>query len=190
MGNRTPRRSIGKVDRLPPEQKAAVEQMLLSNQMTYREIVEYLKEQGHEMSQMAICNYARKYLRNVQMMSIAQDNFKMMMAELDKYPNLDTTEAIVRLASQNVFNTLAELPEEKWQKMEPEDLLRQANGLVRAAAYKSRIDIQNQDTYTAALDEAKSVIFATLAKDEPELYQRVAAYLNKQKQDANGGSDP
>ena len=51
------RRSTGKVDRLPPELKDTVEQMLLTG-CTYKEIVAFLKANGEEMSQMAICTYA------------------------------------------------------------------------------------------------------------------------------------
>ena len=44
-----------------PELKDTVEQMLLTG-CTYKEIVAFLKANGEEMSQMAICTYARKYL--------------------------------------------------------------------------------------------------------------------------------
>ena len=43
------RRSTGKVDRLPPELKDTVEQMLLTG-CTYKEIVAFLKANGEEMS--------------------------------------------------------------------------------------------------------------------------------------------
>ena len=45
MSGENRRRSIGKVDRLPPEPKDTVEQMLLTGS-TYKEIVAYLKENG------------------------------------------------------------------------------------------------------------------------------------------------
>ena len=74
MSGENRRRSIGKVDRLPPELKDTVEQMLLTGS-TYKEIVAYLKENGEEMSQMAICTYAKKYLATVEMINVAQNNF-------------------------------------------------------------------------------------------------------------------
>lgn len=52
MEQKERRRSTGKVDRLPPELKDTVEQMLLTG-CTYKEIVTFLKENGEEMSQMA-----------------------------------------------------------------------------------------------------------------------------------------
>ena len=92
------RRSTGKVDRLPPELKDTVEQMLLTG-CTYKEIVAFLKANGEEMSQMAICTYARKYLATVEMINVAQSNFSMLMDEMNRYPDLDTSEALIRLSS-------------------------------------------------------------------------------------------
>ena len=79
------RRSTGKVDRLPPELKDTVEQMLLTG-CTYKEIVAFLKANGEEMSQMAICTYARKYLATVEMINVAQSNFSMLMDPAGKSP--------------------------------------------------------------------------------------------------------
>lgn len=100
------RRSTGKVDRLPPELKDTVEQMLLTG-CTYKEIVAFLKANGEEMSQMAICTYARKYLATVEMINVAQSNFSMLMDEMNRYPDLDTSEALIRLASHHVLNALS-----------------------------------------------------------------------------------
>lgn len=175
------RRSRGKVDMLPAKLKSSVEQMLLSNKFSYREIVEYLAQNGHTMSKQAICNYAEKFLDNMQMMTIAQENFRIMMEELERYPDVDATEAIARLAGHHVFNTIAALPDERWKEMDPEDLLRQANGLIRATAYKKRVDLQNSTTQEVGYDAMKEVIFATMAKEDPELYDQVSAFLNKQK---------
>ncbi|MCB7236941.1 phage protein Gp27 family protein, partial [Enterocloster bolteae] len=105
MSGEKKRRSIGKVDRLPPELKDTVEQMLLTGS-TYKEIVAFLKENGEEMSQMAICTYAKKYLATVEMINVAQSNFSMLMDEMNRYPDLDTSEALIRLASHHVMNAL------------------------------------------------------------------------------------
>jgi hypothetical protein len=181
------RRSIGKVDMLPDEYKTAVQEMLLSNRVSYRKICEYLAENGHVMSQMAISNYARKYLDQMQMVNIAQENLRMMSEMMERYPELDTTEALIRLSSQQALNTLSEMPEEKWQEMDAEGLMRQINSLVRAAAYKARIDNQNQSEYDRGLEAIKEIFFSSMAKDQPGLYRQVSAYINQQKQDAGEG---
>ena len=127
------RRSTGKVDRLPPELKDTVEQMLLTG-CTYKEIVAFLKANGEEMSQMAICTY-----------------------------------------------------EEQMKEVPIEKLIKETNGLIRAAAYKKRIEVQNKENYEAGLEAVQSMVFETMAKDDPELYHRVSAYLNKKKSEGMEG---
>ena len=139
------RRSTGKVDRLPPELKDTVEQMLLTG-CTYKEIVAFLKANGEEMSQMAICTYARKYLATVEMINVAQSNFSMLMDEMNRYPDLDTSEALIRLASHHVLNALTNVDEEQMKEVPIEKLIKETNGLIRAAAYKKRIEVQNKKT--------------------------------------------
>ncbi len=176
------RRSIGKVDRLSPELKDTVEQMLLTGH-TYKEIVEYLKENGEEMSQMAVCTYARKYMATVEMINIAQQNFSMLMDEMNRYPDLDTSEALIRLSSQHVMNALTSVDEEQLKEIPVEDLIKQTNGLIRAAAYKKRIEVQSKESYEAGLEAVKSLVFEAMAKEKPELYREVNAFLMKKKEE-------
>lgn len=180
------RRSTGKVDRLPPELKDTVEQMLLTG-CTYKEIVAFLKENGEEMSQMAICTYAKKYLATVEMITVAQSNFSMLMDEMSRYPDLDTSEALIRLASHHVMNALTNVDEEQMKEVPIEKLIKETNGLIRAAAYKKRIEVQNRDNYEAGLEAVKSLVFEAMAKENPELYRQVSAYLNKKKNEGLEG---
>lgn len=177
------RRSRGKVDMLPPDLKSAVEQMLLSNKFSYREIVEFLANNGHTMSKQAICNYAEKFLEGMQMMSIAQENFRVMMDELERYPNLDTTEAIIRLASHHLFSALVETKPDELKEIGAEALIRQANGLVRAVSQKRRVDVQNQNDYEAGFEAAKELAYGALAKERPDLYQELSSFFNAKKKE-------
>lgn len=180
------RRSTGKVDRLPPELKDTVEQMLLTGS-TYKEIVTFLKENGEEMSQMAICTYARKYLATVEMIEVAQSNFSMLMDEMDRYPDLDTSEALIRLASHHVLNALTNLDGEQMKEIPVDKLIRQTNALIRAGAYKKRIDMQSRENYEAGLEAVKSLVFEAMAKENPGLYRQVSEYLNRKKAEGLGG---
>ena len=68
-----------------------------------------------------------------------------------------------------------------------EKLIKETNGLIRAAAYKKRIEVQNRDNYEAGLEAVKSLVFEAMAKDNPELYKQVSAYLNKKKSEGMEG---
>ena len=167
MGKKAGNRKHSKIDALDPALRETVEQMLLSGS-TYSEIVDFLGANGVGISVASVCRYARAYQAEVQMLNMAQENFRRMMDELDKYPDLDTTEAIIRLTSQNLLNALANTSEEDWQG---------------AAAYKKRVEIQNQDTTEAGLDAVKSLVWQAMAKERPDLYRQVNEFLNSKRQD-------
>lgn len=170
------------IDGLEPNLKDTVEQMLLTGS-TYSEIVDYLQENEVQISVASVCRYARAYNANLQMLTIAQENFRKMTEEMEKYPDLDTTEAIIRLASQNLFNAIASTPEEEWQAIDPSKMLKETNGLIRAAAYKKRVEVQNQESYESGLDAMKGLVFDAMAKERPELYQQVSEFLNQKKKE-------
>ena len=182
MAAKRPNRKHSKIDGLPEDLRAAVEQMLLTGS-TYADIVDFLAGQGIGISAASVCRYAKAYQANVEMLSIAQENFRRMSAEMEKYPDLDTTEAIIRLASQNMFNALAAAPEESWQSVKLDKLLKETNGLIRAAAYKKRIEIQNQDSLDNGLDAIRSLAFEAMAKEGPDLYRAVNDYLLAKKRE-------
>lgn len=186
MAGREPNRKHGIIDDLDPALRDEVEQIIINRQMTYAEIVGFLGEKGVSISASSVCRYAKALIKNLQMLSIAQENFQRMMNEMDKYPNLDTTEAIIRLTSQNLFNALANTTEEDWQDVKLDKMLREANGLIRAAAYKKRIEIQNQESLETGLDAVKALVFEAMAKERPDLYKQVSEFLAAKKQEGIG----
>lgn len=155
--------------------------MLLSGS-TYSEIVDFLKENEQSISVAAVCRYARAYNANVEQLRMTNENFKNIMRELNNYPDLDTTEAIIRIVSGNVFNRLANTEEEDWNEVKLDKLMKETNALIRATAYKKRIETQNQDIKDAAIEEMKTLLFETMAKESPDLYKNVVSYLNQKKE--------
>lgn len=174
-------RKHSKIDGLDPMLKDTVETMLLSGS-TYREVVEYLAENDVPISAAAVCRHAQNLNASVKELNIAQENFRKMMEEMEKYPDLDTTEAIIRLTSSNLFQRIANTDETDWERVKLDKVLKESTSLIRAAAYKKQIDIKNQEVLDSAVDEMKSDIFAAMAKENPELYAAVAKYLNQKKQ--------
>lgn len=171
------------IDGLPQDLKNTVEYMLMTG-ATYMNVVDYLYEHGVSLSVSAVCRYAQGYLLGLEQAKIARENLSRMMDEINKYPNLDTTKAIELLASHNLLNTLSQMPEEKWQELDAKDVVKQATGLIRAAAYKSRVDLQNKSDLDAAWDVVHEVIFNTMQLDQPELYRQVMDYAKQRKAEA------
>lgn len=173
-------RSTGIIDKLPADTKETVDQMLLSGR-TYREIVEYLAEHEVQLSQAAVCRYARRFLASVEQLKMSQENMRILMQEMEKYPQLDTTEAILRVATQNVFTAISSISPEEWEGIDPEKLLKEASALIRAAGYKRRIDQQLQTDTEAALAANQSLLYDVIATKHPELYQKLMEVLAAEK---------
>lgn len=173
-------RKHSKIDALPEDLKSAVEEMLLTGS-TYSDIVQFLKDNEQSVSVAAVCRYARAFNANMEQLRMVNENFKNMMDEINRYPELDTTEAIIRIASGNVFNRLANAEDADWDEVKLEKLLKETNGLIRATAYKKRIELQNKEIRDTAIDEMKGLMFQEMAKDNPDLYKSVVAYLNSKK---------
>lgn len=173
-------RKHSKIDALPEDLKSAVEEMLLTGS-TYSDIVQFLKDNEQSVSVAAVCRYARAFNANMEQLRMANENFKNMMDEINRYPELDTTEAIIRIASGNVFNRLANAEDADWDEVKLEKLLKETNGLIRATAYKKRIELQNKEIRDTAIDEMKGLMFQEMAKDNPDLYKSVVTYLNSKK---------
>ena len=156
MGKKAGNRKHSKIDALDPALRETVEQMLLSGS-TYSEIVDFLGANGVGISVASVCRYARAYQAEVQMLNMAQENFRRMMDELDKYPDLDTTEAIIRLTSQNLLNALANTSEEDWQGVSIDKMLREPMRWCVRRPTRNGWRSRNQDTTEAGLDAVKSL---------------------------------
>ncbi len=132
------------IDGLPSEFKDAVDEMIKSD-FTYHEIVDYIRKNGVEISMSSVQRYASSLNETLQSLRMAQENFHAVMEETEKYKNLDVTDGILRLLSNQVFQAINNLPEEQVQNIDFETLMKNAVALTRAVAYKRKIDIDSKD---------------------------------------------
>ena len=161
------RRKHSKIDKLSPELKATVEDMMKAD-FTYAEIADYIKDQTDQpISISSVCRYAANLNESVETLRMA----------------LDTSEGIIRLLSHNVLESIQNTPEEKWKNIDPEALLKQATSLVKAAAYKKNMDLKNEDILNAGFEQVKSMVFEAMARERPDLYKDVAKFLEEKRSD-------
>ncbi len=170
------RRKHSKIDALPQPIKDTVERMMQTD-CTYGEIADYIKQQGYEISVTSVWRHASTLNATVQSLRMAQENFRVIMDEVGKYPQLDASEAIIRLLSHQVLEAIQQKQPDELAKMDPEKLLRESSALIRAAAYKSRIDIQNKDALEAGFEQIKAQFFEAMSKERPDLYTEVSKFL-------------
>lgn len=104
-------RSHGKIDRLRPEVKSEVESMITSNNFTYKEIVDYIRDSTGEMiSQASVCRYARRLCESLDSIRFAQETFRAINDEINRTPDMDTTEGIMRSCPTCCLPTFSDSP--------------------------------------------------------------------------------
>lgn len=175
-------RRHGKMDKLPQELRETVDELIKSNDATYADIVELLADEGYQVSPSMVCRYAQRYYKSLQILQMQQQNFEMISRELDKHPDLDVTEAILRLLSGNIYNAIVAKGDKAFSEMDAVDLAKQANSLIKAVAQKRRADVQNRDTAEIGMEQVKGLLFDALAKERPDLYTQVSAFIDAKKE--------
>ena len=128
------RRKHSKIDKLSPELKATVEDMMKAD-FTYAEIADYIKDQTDQpISISSVCRYAANLNESVETLRMAQENFRVIMEEINKYPALDTSEGIIRLLSHNVLESILNAGFEQVKSMVFEAMARERPDLYKDVA--------------------------------------------------------
>jgi len=178
MGNR----KHSKIDQLDPTVKETVDEMIKTGAY-YREIVDYIKSNGISVSLAAVGRYAKNLMTTLDSLRMSQENFRAIMEETEKYPNLDVTEGILRLLSGHMLEAVSKMPEEQLKELDFDTLSKNAVALMRAAAYKKQIDIKNKDILENGAEQFQSLIFEAMAKERPDLYKEVKKFLKSKSKE-------
>ncbi|MGP1568546.1 MAG: phage protein Gp27 family protein [Peptoanaerobacter stomatis] len=171
-------RKHSKIDSFPTSLKDEVEFMIQSD-YTYQEIVEYIKQNGYDVSLTSVYRYANNLNTSLKQLKMVQENFKAINEELRRYPDMDTGEGIIRLLSHQILERVQNMESEDLKDVDVLKLMKEANALIRTAAYKSKVDISNKDIMEAGYEKVKVLVFDVMQKEEPELYAKVSEFLNK-----------
>lgn len=167
------------IDGLPSDLREAVDEMIKAD-FTYHGIVEYIRKNGVQISVSSVQRYAANLNETLQSLRLAQENFRAVMEETEKYKNLDVTDGILRLLSNQVFQAINNLSEEQ-AETDFETLMKNAVALTRAVAYKKKIDIGSQSVLENGADQFQSLIFEAMADENPELYKQVKNFIREKK---------
>ena len=173
-------RKHSKIDSLPNDIKEAVEEMIKSD-FTYREIVDYIKNQGFEISQSSVQRYASGLNETLQSLRMAQENFRAVMEETEKYKNLDVSDGILRLLSNQVFQNINNMSEDQMNDVNFETLMKNAVALTKAIAYKKKIDVDTKTVLENGMQEFQTAIYEAMAQERPDLYRELKKYLKEKK---------
>ncbi|MDR1628958.1 MAG: DUF3486 family protein [Oscillospiraceae bacterium] len=175
-------RNHSSIEKLPPSLRDTVEEMLLIGS-TYREIIEYVASHGEKISQSALSRYFIKFNDNLQVMQLAQESANKISEMLQRYPEIDFTEGLALLTSQNLFSRLADAQEDEWKDLPLEKVVQQVSGLTRAVAHKRQVDAKTADDVEKAIGNMQGKLFEVLRREQPELYAKLNTFLREKKRE-------
>lgn len=179
-------RKRGKIDLLPTDIRESVD-MMINNPAEYRysDIVDYIKSNGYDVSKSSVARYAQSLNASLERVMLISENFRLINEEMAKYPDLDVSEALARLANHRVLEALQNMTDEDLAAASPEKLINAVPALIRAATYKRDVDTKAKSAMAAAYDVFKSDIFDALAADDPQLYNQLASYIKRKQEENN-----
>ncbi len=172
-------RSHSKISKLEPELKETVEEMIKSG-VYYKDIAEYIRSHGISISIAAVGKYAKNLMSTLDALRMTQENFRILREEMDRYPDLDITDGILQLLSNQLLDAINKMPEEKLGELDFESVAKNAVALARAAAYKKNVDIKTKGTLENAADQFMSYIYEVMAEKDPDLFKKVRKFIKNE----------
>ena len=110
----------------------------------------------------------------------------------ENIPEPDTTEEIIRTLSEIILSSIQRLSDEDLENVDPMKLMKQASDLIRLTAYKKSVDIKNKKLAEVGFGAVKDKVFEALARQYPELYEKLAAAIDElsmDEEDNDGGEE-
>lgn len=177
------KRKHSKIDKLPSDIREAVEQMLLGD-YTYREVCEFVRNTANvTLTEAGVCRYAKGLNASVQEIRLASENMRILTEEMQKFPQLDTTEGIARLVSHKVLQAVQQMDDASLKEADPLKLIEKATALIRAVSAKNSSDVRTANLKNVAFESFKEDIFDAMAKENPELYKSLVHYINSRQEE-------
>lgn len=168
-----------KIDLLPDEIKAQVDQMLSDTANTYQEISDFLKEQEYEVSRSAVGRYAMRTNSAMQRLMEAQKQTEALVNVVKKNPDADYTEAGLRILMDGLINRVA-TAEEEFDYLPLDKAGKLITALSRTKAYKDKVKQDMQEKVELAFQGMEQEILEAI-QSEPELAEDLKRILQKAK---------
>lgn len=165
------------IDKLPVEVRATVDEMIKAD-FTYKEISEFIRSTGHDISVSAIQRYSSNLMQSLLALRMSQENFSAIMQEMETYSGVDFTEPLVRLLCAQLLTHINKLSE---ADIAPEEVIKQTIALIRAVTYKKTSDFERADVVKQVEKEFDNLIFEAMNVTRPELYDEVKRFIQSGK---------
>jgi len=161
-------RSHGKVDKLPPAIKKAVESKLLEG-YTYQQISEHLKSLGHDVHYSSVHRYGKPFLKQFESVRMAKEFAQLLAEDNAERPTTELNEANNALISQLIMEMLVDENKPMDSKLKA---YRAIAELQTAQVQNERLKIVSRKeagTVRAAMNMLKKRVFEEIKNNHPDV---------------------
>lgn len=173
-------RTSSKIDRLPQEVRQEVDILLANTSNTYLEISLWLQEQGYEVSKSAVGRYAVRTNNAAQRLLEAQKQAETLVNVMKQNPDVDYTEAGMRMLMDGLIQKLA-TAEEEFDAMPVEKAGKLLTALSRTKVYKDKV-IQDMKAKADLAFQGMEAEIMQVIKDDPQLTDEMQRILRLAKE--------
>jgi len=157
------RRAHSKIEtELPPELIEKVNAFLATPGKTYQDVVDYLQDEGYEISHSSVGRYGKRFLSRLEKIKTAREQAKVIVNEAGDRPTSELTEATNQVAIQMILETLLDIESIDLDDIKLKDLFKSVALLERSAADRDKIKME----YRQRVQDSASKVKDTLSQNK------------------------
>lgn len=133
------RRKHHKITRELPDELIEVVNKLLVEGTTYREIADFLREKGHEISKSSVQRYGKDFLARLERLRVVKEKARAIIEDDPDRPATEMAEAANLLAMNLIMETLEQLDDLSGEKVT--ELLKALARLEQSGVARERLKL-------------------------------------------------
>ena len=177
MAEELERRRSSKITRLPPEIRAEVEDRIQDTSISYREISEWLKEQGFDVGDGAVYRHATTVRKAARRVGDMLEKTKYIVQMIEKSPDVDYTKASRIIAMDGLLQKVSSA-EDEFLEMPIDKAVRLIASLTRTEIYDQKAKQDTKSKMELAFDGMAAELGEKI-KEDPQLRAELQAVMDK-----------
>jgi len=174
------RRSHSKIDQLPQDLREAINDAIVNERLTYKDITMMIKNAGHDISQKSVERYGRKFIGKLESITRAREQARSII-ETSAGLKLDMAEASSMVAFQLLMDMLVNTNSEDVDK-NTLAAIRTLATLERSAVSREKLKFEFDKGVEMAATKVKDSLKEEL-KQHPELLEKINSIIEKVESD-------
>lgn len=172
-------RVSSKIDRLPPEIKQQVDDMMLDNTISFQEISDWLKEMGFDISRGAVGRYSLRKTAAAERLAENLEQTKVILDWIERNPNIDPAKAAQMALTSGLMQRISTADEE-YLEMPLDKAGRLLTSLRRVDVAERKLVFDMRSKIDLAFEQLENQIMDVI-KHDPVLSAQLRDLLTKAK---------